>query len=100
VQLAPVVVATRDGPVEISPAARDELVAEIRSRDDADEVAHALATGARSGPVEFDRAGKIVVFDAVWSVADRAGDEDQLHPELSRLRERLKDEIAEGPAAS
>ena len=52
------------------------LVAEIRSRDGDDEVSRALATGGDSGLVELDREGTIVVFDALWSVADRSGVED------------------------
>ena len=72
------------------------LVAEIRSRDgdDDDEVSRALATGGDSGLVELDREGTIVVFDALWSLADRSGVEDPLDPMLGLLRERLKDEIA------
>jgi hypothetical protein len=98
VRLGPVAVATREGPVQLSEAACTVLVAEIRSRDGDDDVSRALATGGDSEPVELDREGKIVVFDALWSLADRSGVEDPLDPMLGLLRERLKDEIAEGPA--
>ena len=76
VRLGPVAAATREGLVQLSEAACSVLVAEIRSRDGDDEVSRALATGGDSGLVELDREGTIVVFDALWSVADRSGVED------------------------
>lgn len=94
----PVVVETREGRVEIPAGAKDELLAEIRLRGGDEAVVHALATGA-SDPVSLDRAGKIVVFDALWGLAERAGGYDRIDPQLALLRERIRDEIAEGSKA-
>lgn len=91
-----VTVATRYGPVEISWAARDALVEEIRRRESGDLVVRIFEAVGASRPVSLDRKGKIVVFDALWALAERAGGYEQLEPRLQELQDRLKDEIAEG----
>jgi hypothetical protein len=97
---APVTLATRAGPVEISPASRDALLQEIGRRGSADPVVRALEDGSASGPVSLDRLGKIVVFDALWALAENAGGDDLIDPQLRLLRDRLRDEIAQGPTAT
>jgi hypothetical protein len=94
--LGPVSVATRYGPVEISRLACDLLIDEVRRRGDADDVVRSFGAGAPS-PVELDRKGKIVVFDALWALAES---DPPLDPQLAALREAVKDELAEGPAAA
>lgn len=94
----PLAVVTRGGPVEISPAGRDELLAEIRKRDDGAAVVHAFEAAGPSSPVALDRAGKIVVFDALWALAEAAGGDDLIDPQLHVLRDQLRGEIAEGAA--
>jgi len=89
-------VATRYGPVEIPRAARDLLVAEIRQRGTGELVARIFEAIGASRPVNLDRKGKIVVFDALWALAEDAGGCDQLDPQLRELQDKLKDEIAEG----
>lgn len=91
---------THDGPVEISPAAREALLQEIGRRGNGDPVVRALQTGDVSAPVSLDRLGKIVVFDAVWALAENAGGDNLIDPELRLLRDRLRDEIARGPTAT
>jgi hypothetical protein len=44
--------------------------------------------------VSLDRKGKIVVLDAIWGVAERAGGD--LDPQLQELRDKLTEEITEG----
>jgi hypothetical protein len=95
---APVTVATRDGPVELSPAARDALVVEIKRRGSGEDAIRAFESAHGAIPVILDRDGTIVVFDALWSLADSEGGDDLLDPQLRLLRDRLRDEIAEGPA--
>jgi hypothetical protein len=85
-------VATRYGPVEISGAARDALVDEIRRRGSGDFVALVFDAIGGSRPISLDRKGKIVLFDALWGLAE-SGD---LDPQLQELQDRLKDEITEG----
>jgi hypothetical protein len=96
----PVAVVTREGPVEISPAARDALLQEISRRGSADPVVRALEYGSPSSPVSLDRLGKIVVFDALWTLAEHAGGDDLIDPQLRLLRERLRRDIAQRPTAT
>jgi hypothetical protein len=86
--------ATRFGPVEIPWAARDALVEEIRHRGSGEFVGRILDAVGASRPVSLDRKGKIVVLDAIWGVAERAGGD--LDPQLQELRDKLTDEITEG----
>jgi hypothetical protein len=89
-----VTVGTRYGPVEISWAARDALVDEIRRRGSGEFVARVFDAIGAARPVNLDRKGKIVVLDAIWGVAETAGGD--LDPQLQELRDRLTDEITEG----
>jgi hypothetical protein len=84
-----VVVGTRYGPVELSPAARDALVEEIRRRGSGDFVARVFAAIGGARPVNLDRKGKIVVLDALWGLSEDAGSD----PQLRELQDKLKDEI-------
>ena len=84
------------GPVELSPAARAALLEEIRRRGNADLVVRIFEAVGGSRPVSLDRKAKIVVFDALWALAESAGGYDQIDPELRELQGRLKDEITEG----
>lgn len=95
----PVTVATRGGPVELPPAARDALVEELQRRDGAEAVVQAFETADQSVPVSLDRDATIVVFDALWALVESAGGDDRIDPQLALLRVRLRDEIAGGPAA-
>jgi hypothetical protein len=79
-----VTVSTRYGVVEISWAARDALVEEIRRRGSGDFVVRVFEAIGASRPVNLDRKGKIVVLDALWGLAD---------PQLQELQDKLKDEI-------
>jgi hypothetical protein len=88
-----VTVGTRYGPVEISWAARDALVEEIRRRVSGEFVARVFDAIGAARPVSLDRKGKIVVLDAIWGVAETAGGD--LDPQLQELRDRLTDEITE-----
>lgn len=99
VRLGPVAVETRDGPVEISWASRDLLLAAIRARGTDEDVVRAFESAEDSDRIELDRAGKIVVFDALWGLFESSDLQELMDPQLLELRERLKDEIAEGPAA-
>jgi hypothetical protein len=98
VRLGPVAVETRDGPVEISWAARDWVLEAIRSRGTDEDVVRAFEDAQDSDRIELDRAGKIVVFDALWGLFESTDIEELLDPQLLVLRDRLKDEIAGGPA--
>jgi hypothetical protein len=98
--LAPVSIATYGGPVEIAPESRDALLQEISRRGSADPVVRALEDGSAAGPVSLDRLGKIVVFDALWALAEKAGGDDLIDPQLRLLRDRLRHEIAQGPTAT
>jgi hypothetical protein len=89
----PVTIALQSGPVEISRDACDLLLDEIRGRGSGDPVVQALGS-ASSTSVELDRVGKIVVFDALWALAERAGGYERIDPGLRLLQDRLKDEIA------
>jgi len=51
------------------------------------------------GTVELKREGKIVVFDALWAMAETAGGYHLLDPHLRELQDKLKDEIVEGPGS-
>jgi hypothetical protein len=93
---APVEIDTRDGPVEISPEGREALLTEISRRGNGGPVVRALEEGA-SDPVSLDWSGKILVFDAVWTLAENAGGDDLIDPQLRLLRERLREEIAQRP---
>lgn len=92
---APVSVATRDGPVELGPAARDALLEEIRRRGSGEAVVQAFEAAGESVPISLDRDGTIVVFDALWALAESAGD-GSIDPQLALLRDRLRGEIAGG----
>ena len=94
----PVVVATGEGPIEIPGSAKDELLAEMRLRGGGEAVVQALAAGA-AGEVSLGRDEKIVVFDALWALAEKAGGQARIDPQLALLRERLRDEIAAGSSA-
>ena len=91
-----VTVATRYGPVEIPWPARELLVAEIKQRGTGELVARVFAAVGASRPINLDRKSKIVVFDALWAIAENAGGYDKLEPQLRELQDKLKDEIAEG----
>lgn len=82
-------VGTRYGPVEISWAARDALVEEVRRRGTGDFVARVFEAVGASRPVSLDRKGKIVVLDALWGLAE-AGTADA---QLAELQDKLRDEI-------
>jgi hypothetical protein len=94
--LAPVSVATRAGRVELSPDARDALLEEINRRGGAEAVVQAFEAAGTSAPVSLDREGTIVVFDALWGLAESAGGDDRIDPQLAVLRDRLRSEIAGG----
>lgn len=94
-----VTVATRYGPVEISWAARDALLAEIRNRGSGELVVRIFEAVGSSRPVNLDRDAKIVVFDAVWALAESAGGYYLIDTQLHELQDRLRREIAEGSAA-
>jgi len=96
---ATVAVATRAGPVELSPAARDALLHQIRRRGSDDPVVRAFEQASVSEPVSLDRLGKMVVFDALWTLAEGAGSDDLIDPQLRLLRDRFREEIAQGPTA-
>ena len=87
-----VTVGTRYGPIEITWAARDALVEEIRRRGSGDFVARVFDAVGGSRPVNLDRKGKIVVFDGLSGLAEGA----DLDTRLRELRNRLKDEITDG----
>jgi len=89
-----VAVGTRYGPVELSWAARDALVEEIRRRGSGEFLARVFDAIGTARPVSLDRKGKIVVLDAIWGVAETAAGD--LDPQLQELRDRLTDEITEG----
>ena len=93
-------VATRYGPVEIPWAARDALLEEIRRRQTGDLVVRIFEGIGASRPVNLDRKGKIVVFDAIWALAESAGGYELIDAQLRELQDRLKDEITERPAAT
>jgi hypothetical protein len=82
-------VGTGYGPVELSWAARDRLVEEVRRRGSGDFVARVFNAIGDSRPVSLDRKGKIVVLDALWGLS--AGTEAD--PRLQELQSKLKDEI-------
>jgi len=92
---ATVAVATRAGPVELSPAARELLLQEIRQRGSEDPVVRAFEHASVSEPVSLDRIGKIVVFDALWALAEQAGGDNLIDPQLALLRARFREEIAQ-----
>lgn len=85
-----VVVGTRDGPVELSWAARDALVAAIRLRGSGDFVIRVFDAIGSSRPVNLDRKGKIVVLDGLWGLSESW----TADPQLSELKAKLTDEIA------
>jgi hypothetical protein len=91
-----VAVATRKGTVDISYAARDALLDAIQRRGEGQEVVRAFEASDAAGRVNLDREGKIVVFDALWSMAEAAGGDDLIDSQLRELRDALKDEIARG----
>jgi hypothetical protein len=98
VRLGPVAVETGDGPVEISWAARDWLLGAIRSRGTDEDVVRAFEVAEDSDRIELDRAGKIVVFDALWGLFESVDIDELVDPQLLVLRDRLKEEIAGRPA--
>jgi hypothetical protein len=100
VPLAPIAVATREGPVEISPPACEALLEEVGRSGSGEPVVQALRAGSAATPISFDRPGKIVVFDAIWTLVERAGAEYLIDPQLRLLRDRFRDEIAQGPTAT
>jgi hypothetical protein len=89
-----VIVGTRYGPVEISWAARDALVEEIRGRGSGGFVVRVFDAIGAARPVSLDRKGRIVVLDGIWGVAEST--EGDLDPQLAVLRDRLANEITEG----
>jgi hypothetical protein len=93
----PVTVATANGPVDLPRAACDLLLDEIRRRGDADSVIGVFEEAGSGRPVSLDRAARIVVFDALWAMAESAGGYDQIDPQLRKLRDILKEEIAAAP---
>lgn len=86
---ADVTISTRYGPVEISWAARDRIVEEIRRRGGGDFVVRVFDAVGASRPVNLDRTGKIVVLDALWGLAE----DGRSYPQLRELQDKLKDEI-------
>jgi hypothetical protein len=100
VRLGPVAVETREGPVEISWAGRDLLLAAIRTRGTDEDVVRAFEAAEESDRIELDREGKIVVFDALWGLFESTPVDELGDPQLLLLRDRLKDEIASGPEGS
>lgn len=92
---ATVAVATSKGPVELSPAARGLLLQEITRRGSEDAVVRAFEHANVSEPISLDRIGKIVVFDALWALAEQAGGEGLIDPQLGLLRDRFREEIAQ-----
>jgi hypothetical protein len=86
---AAVSVGTRYGPLELSPAARDALVEEVRRRGSGDFVARVFDAIGSSRPLNLDRKGKIVVLDALWGLSEATGAD----PQLQELQNKLKDEI-------
>lgn len=90
----PVFIALGGESVEISRDACDVLLDEIRGRGSGDAVVRALEGAGTSQPVELDRVGRIVIFDAVWALAENAGGYDRIDPDLRRLQDRLKDALA------
>ena len=90
----PVRLAMGSGPIEIPKNACDLLLDEIRGRGNGDAVVRALEGAGSSTPVELDRVGRIVLFDAILGLAERAGGYDRIDPDLRLLQDRLKDEIA------
>jgi hypothetical protein len=99
-RLGPVAVETSEGPVEISWAGRDLLLAAIRARGTDEDVVRALEAAEDSDRIDLDREGKIVVFDALWDLFESTDVDELGDPQLLLLRDRLKDEIAGGPAGS
>jgi hypothetical protein len=99
-RLGPIAVETREGPVEISWAARDLLLASLRARGADEKVVGAFETAEDSAEIELGREGKIVVFDALWDLFDSAPVVELGDPQLLLLRDRLKNEIAGGPEGS
>jgi hypothetical protein len=99
-RLGPVAVETREGPVEISWAARDVLVASLRSRGADESVVRAFESAGDSDLIELDREGKIAVFDALRELFESTPVAELGDPQLLLLRDRLKDEVAGGPAGS
>lgn len=100
VRLGPVAVETSEGPVEISWAARDLLLGAIRARGTDDDVVRAFESAEDADRIDLDREGKIVVFDALWDLFESTDVDVLGDPQLLLLRDRLKDEIAGGPAGS
>jgi hypothetical protein len=84
-----VTISTRYGPAEISWAARDALVEEIRSRGTGDLVVRIFEAVGASRPVNLDRKGKIVLLDALWGLPKDA----EADPRLRELQDKLRDEI-------
>jgi hypothetical protein len=94
----PATVATSDGPVEISWAARNSLLEQIRAKEGAEGVIHAFETAGASLPVTLERRGKIIAFDAIWMMAEKAGGYEAIDPQLRELADALRGEIASGRA--
>lgn len=99
-RLGPIAVETREGPVEISLAARDLLLAALRARGADEDVVRAFGTAEESTVIDLDRDGRIVVCDALWELFESTPIPELGDPQLLLLRDRLKDEIAGGPAGS
>jgi hypothetical protein len=79
----------------LSPAAREALLQEIDRRGSEDPVVCAFEQARSSELVCLDRVGMIVVFDALWTLAEQAGGDDLLDPQLRRLRDQFREEIAQ-----
>jgi hypothetical protein len=89
-------VETHSGPVEISWASREALLDEIRLRESGEDVVRSFEAVGASRPVSLDREGKIILFDALWAMANAAGGYQLIDPQLRLLQDKLKDEIVRG----
>jgi hypothetical protein len=72
------------------------LLRAVRARGSDEDVVRAIEAAETSNRIDLDRAGKIVVFDALWGLFESTDIEELLDPQLLVLRDRLKDEIASG----
>jgi hypothetical protein len=87
-----VTITTRYGPVTISWAARNALLEAMRDKEGEFTTRVFDAIGA-SRPVNLDRKGKIVLLDAIWTLAERS---TELDPQIRELQDKLTEEISKG----